>query len=127
MSPITMQSSVKETIFMSEGLSTIVDLNFNEKNVFNMHVNYMGQIFSVLSLSKSIKNTSLTLKSSAKLLTDLIRDSIECLEVYIDKEKIFSLDLKTSRVKLKVKNSGDSYIIKLKIKNNVVSEAKNGI
>lgn len=122
-----MQSSVKETIFMSEGLSTIVDLNFNEKNVFNMHVNYMGQIFSVLSLRKSIKNTSLTLKSSAKLLTDLIRDSIECLEVYIDKEKIFSLDLKTSRVKLKVKNSGDSYIIKLKIKNNVVSEAKNGI
>lgn len=122
-----MQSSVKETIFMSEGLSTIVDLNFNEKNVFNMHVNYMGQIFSVLSLSKSIKNTSLTLKSSAKLLADLIRDSIECLEVYIGKEKIFSLDLKTSRVKLKVKNSGDSYIIKLKIKNNVVSEAKNGI
>lgn len=122
-----MQNSVKETIFMSEGLSAIVDLNVDEKNVFNMHVKYMGQIFSVLSLNKTTKNTSLTLKSSAKLLTDLIRDSIEYLEVYVDKEKIINLDLKTSSVKLKVKNSGDSYIIKLKIKNNIVSEAKNGI
>lgn len=122
-----MQNSAKETIFMSDGLINIVDLNTEESKSSNMNVNYMGQISSVLSLEKSKKNITLTLKSSIKLLTDLLRGLIEYLYVCIDKEKLIKLDLKTSSVKLKVKNAGDSYIIKLKLKNKIISEGKNGI
>jgi hypothetical protein len=122
-----MQNNIKETIFMSEGLSNIVDLNMNNKDDFYVHINHEGRMFSVLSLVKTTKNTVLTFKTDIKLLTELIRDSIECLEIFVDKEKIIKLNLKTSKFKLKIKSSGDSYIIKLKLKNNIVSEAKNGI
>lgn len=122
-----MQNNIKETIFMSEGLSNIVDLNMNNKDDSYVYINHEGKMFSVLSLVKTTKNTVLTFKTDIKLLTELIRDSIEFLEIFIDKEKIIKLNLKTNKFKLKIKSSDDSYIIKLKLKNNIVSEAKNGI
>jgi hypothetical protein len=122
-----MQNSAKETVFMSDDLLNIIDLNVEEIKPINIHVNYIEHMYPVLSLEKSKKNTTLTLKSSVKLLTDLLKDLVEYLYIYVGKEKIVKLDLKTSSVKLKVKNFGDSYIIKLKLKNNMVSEAKNGI
>lgn len=122
-----MQNNIKETIFMSEGLSNIVDLNMNNKDDSYVYINHEGKMFSVLSLVKTTKNTVLTFKTDIKLLTELIRDSIEFLEIFVDKEKIIKLNLKTNKFKLKIKSSDDSYIIKLKLKNNIVSEAKNGI
>ena len=55
---ITMQNSEKETVFMSDDLFNILDLNAEEEKPFNMHVNYIEQMYPVLSLEKSKKNTT---------------------------------------------------------------------